>query len=57
MILGDKWDLFKHVMPASLGQHINGNAIYDLQVLYNITDAKAFRATWFAGCARNSSCV
>jgi len=29
--LGDKWDLFKHVMPEYLVQHINGNAIYNLE--------------------------
>ncbi|CAE7212679.1 unnamed protein product [Symbiodinium natans] len=38
--LGDKWDLFKHMMPAYLVDHINGNAIYNLknswtQYLYN----------------------
>ncbi|CAE7717815.1 unnamed protein product, partial [Symbiodinium pilosum] len=29
--LGDKWDLFKHMMPEYLVEHINGNAIYNLQ--------------------------
>ncbi|CAE7037267.1 unnamed protein product [Symbiodinium natans] len=38
--LGDKWDLFKHMMPKYLVDHINGNAIYNLkhswtQYLYN----------------------
>ncbi|CAE7511393.1 unnamed protein product [Symbiodinium sp. KB8] len=28
--LGDKWDLFKHMMPDYLVDHINGNAIYNL---------------------------
>ncbi|CAE7254144.1 unnamed protein product [Symbiodinium pilosum] len=28
--LGDKWDLFKHQMPNYLVEHINGNAIYNL---------------------------
>ncbi|CAE7351799.1 unnamed protein product, partial [Symbiodinium pilosum] len=29
--LGDKWDLFKHMMPEYLVEHINGNAIYNLE--------------------------
>ena len=29
--LGDKWDLFKHMMPEYLVEHINGNAIYNLK--------------------------
>ncbi|CAE7351814.1 unnamed protein product, partial [Symbiodinium pilosum] len=29
--LGDKWDLFKHMMPDYLVEHINGNAIYNLK--------------------------
>ncbi|CAE7768454.1 unnamed protein product [Symbiodinium sp. CCMP2456] len=29
--LGDKWDLFKHMMPDYLVDHINGNAIYNLK--------------------------
>ncbi|CAE7378917.1 unnamed protein product, partial [Symbiodinium necroappetens] len=29
--LGDKWDLFKHMMPVYLVEHINGNAIYNLK--------------------------
>ena len=29
--LGHKWDSFKHLMPAHVVEHINGNAIYNLQ--------------------------
>ena len=29
--LGDKWDLFKQMMPDYLVEHINGNAIYNLK--------------------------
>eukprot|EP00439_Symbiodinium_sp_Y106_P001738 s7500_g1.t1 len=29
--LGDKWDLFKQMMPVYLVEHINGNAIYNLK--------------------------
>ena len=28
-----RWDLFKHAMPAYLVEHINGNAIYNLKSL------------------------
>ncbi|CAE7714386.1 unnamed protein product [Symbiodinium sp. CCMP2592] len=29
--LGDKWDLFKAMMPTYLVEHINGNAMYNLK--------------------------
>ena len=29
--LGHKWDAFKHLMPAHVVEHINGNAIYNLK--------------------------
>ena len=29
--LGDKWDLFKSMMPKYLVEHINGNAMYNLK--------------------------
>ncbi|CAE7369828.1 unnamed protein product, partial [Symbiodinium natans] len=32
--LGHKWDAFKHLMPAHVVEHINGNAIYNLKPCY-----------------------
>ena len=29
--LGDEWDLFMHMMPEFLVEHINGNAMYSLE--------------------------
>ena len=36
--LGHKWDAFKHLMPAHVVEHINGNAIYNLKPSYALAE-------------------
>ena len=36
--LGHKWDAFKHLMPAHVVEHINGNAIYNLKPCYALAE-------------------
>ena len=42
--LGDKWDLFKSMMPKYLVEHINGNAMYNLKHPWTKAVYDAFRS-------------